>query len=87
MHIEKEEVKVSLFVYDKILHRRDLKDSTRKLFKMTHTFSNTARYKDSTGNTSCTAADKLNGEQGSNPIHTTLKNRPWANPENTEDSL
>ena len=43
--LEKEEVKISLFVYDMIVYLSDPKNSTREFLQQIHNFSKVARYK------------------------------------------
>ena len=45
IQIEKDEVKLSLFVYDMILHIQNPKDSTKKLLELINEFSKVAEYK------------------------------------------
>ena len=45
IQIGKEEVKLSLFADDMILHTENLKDSTRKLLELINEYSNIAGYK------------------------------------------
>ena len=45
IQIEKDEVKLSLFVYDMILHIQNPKDSTKKLLELNNEFSKVAGYK------------------------------------------
>jgi hypothetical protein len=45
MQIGKEEVKISLFAYDMIVHISDPKNSTRELLNLINNFSAVAGYK------------------------------------------